>query len=84
MSTETFNYNPKMANPYASNNIPQMRSGSSQAPFFFGGSQVPNDLGIIKQKNMSGGSIKKHNFTSLQKADTKQLIALPHTLPFRK
>jgi hypothetical protein len=84
MSAVTFNYNPKMANPYMSVNIPQMRSASFQTPFFFGGSQVPNDLGITKQPKMTGGAIKKHKFTTLQQSDTKQLIALPHSLSFRK
>lgn len=41
-------YNPKVANPYMSNNIPQMRSLAFQKPFYFGGSQVPTNLGLIK------------------------------------
>jgi len=40
------NFNFKVAHPYMSNNIPQMRSEEFQPAFFFGGSQVPNDLMI--------------------------------------
>lgn len=45
MSTAgTYNYHPKVAHP---NKIfPQMESGEFQKPFFFGGSQVPENLGI--------------------------------------
>jgi hypothetical protein len=42
-------YSPKVANPYMSNNIPQMRSQAFQKPFFFGSSQVPVNLGLSKQ-----------------------------------
>jgi len=41
-------YNPKVSNPYLSNNIPQMRSTDFQPQFFFGGSQVPSSLGTYK------------------------------------
>lgn len=37
---------PKVENPKLTNNIPQMKSGASQVPFFFGGSQTPVDLGL--------------------------------------
>ena len=37
---------PKVENPSLTNNIPQMKSGASQTPFFFGGSQTPVDLGL--------------------------------------
>ena len=36
----------KVGNPFAPNNIIQMESGGFQAPFYPGGSQVPNTLGI--------------------------------------
>jgi hypothetical protein len=36
----------KVGHPRVSNNIVQMRSGGFQAPFYFGGSQVPFDLGV--------------------------------------
>ena len=45
-SDRSYGYNPKVDNPSRTNNITQMRSAGFQAPFFFGGSQVPNDLGI--------------------------------------
>jgi len=41
-------YNPKVEHPFMSNNIPQMRSQAFQKPFYFGGSQVPTNLGLIK------------------------------------
>ena len=36
----------KVGHPNAPNNIIQMQSGGFQAPFFNGGNQVPNTLGI--------------------------------------
>jgi hypothetical protein len=39
-------YSPKVAHPFLSNNIVQMRSGELQTPFFFGGSQAPTALKI--------------------------------------
>ena len=73
-----------MANPNMFVNITPTRSGGFQAPFFFGGSQVPYNLGITKQKSMTGGRIKKQKFTTLEQADTRQLTAIPHSMPFRK
>ncbi len=50
-------YRPKVEHPHLSNNIPQMRSNALQAPFFFGGSQVPFNLGLSPhQYNGSSGS----------------------------
>lgn len=50
-------YNPKVTHPNLSNNITQMKSGGFQTPFFFGGSQVPSDLFIPKNRyNGSSGS----------------------------
>jgi hypothetical protein len=46
-------YNPKVFNSHMSNNIPQMRSQSFQKPFYFGGSQVPVNLGL-RQGQFSG------------------------------
>jgi len=83
MSAVTDNYNPKVSNPYMSVNITQMKSGGSQAPFFFGGSQVPYNLGMSQSKNMSGGSIKKP-FEKFTVSQTKQITAIPKVLPFRK
>ncbi len=45
MSTAgTYNYHPKVAQP--NKVFPQMTSDEFQKPFFFGGSQVPINLGI--------------------------------------
>ena len=71
-------FNPKVSHPNLSVNIPQMRSSSSQVPFFFGGSQVPNDLGIAQ--SMRGGSI---NRSSYKKFNEQVKVALPHSIPFR-
>ena len=46
----SYSYNPKVAMPWLSNDIPQMRSNAQQAPFYFGGSQIPT-------KSFIGGSI---------------------------
>jgi hypothetical protein len=57
-------YNPKVANPHMSNNIPQMRSETLQKPFYFGGSQVPVNLGLKKGQysgsGFSGDAPPKH------------------------
>jgi hypothetical protein len=39
-------YNPKVSNPTMSNDIPQMRSGDFQPPFYAGGNQTPYYLGL--------------------------------------
>jgi hypothetical protein len=45
MSTSgIYNYHPKVAHPNTV--FPQMASDCHQPPFFFGGSQVPTNLGI--------------------------------------
>jgi hypothetical protein len=48
-------YFPKQQHPNASNNNPNMQSGASQTPFFFGGSQVPTDL-FLPKNSYSGSS----------------------------
>lgn len=45
--------------PFMNNDIPQMRSEGFQPPFFFGGSNVPSELGM--KSNMSGGAISIDN-----------------------
>lgn len=53
MSTAgTYNYHPKVAQP--NKVFPQMESSTFQAPFFFGGSQVPINLGIEGQGFKTG------------------------------
>lgn len=51
-------YNPKVAMPNLSNNIPPMRSAGFQPPFYFGGSQVPNDL-HLKKGSFSGSGMRQ-------------------------
>ena len=53
-------YNPKVEHPHLSNNIPQMRSSALQAPFFFGGSQVPVNLALPPSaySGSSGAGVK--------------------------
>ena len=53
------NYNPKVSNPYMSNNISQMRSDGYQTPFYFGGSQVPEGLAQIHHSITYEPVIKK-------------------------
>ena len=50
-------YNPKVSHPNMPNNIPQMRSACFQKPFFFGGSQVPVNLGLPKQSYSGAGFV---------------------------
>ena len=55
--SNSYSYHPKVDNPLLSNDIPQMRSGTRQVPFFFGGAQAPVDLFLRKsQYNGSKGS----------------------------
>ena len=49
-------YNPKVAMPNLSNNVPPLRSGGFQPPFYFGGSQVPTDLNL-KPGTFSGSGM---------------------------
>ena len=56
----------KVQNPNMSNDIPQMESGGSQVPFYFGGSYVPtylhkNDTNL----NMTGKGLKNYRKTCL-------------------
>ena len=82
MSVATFTYNPKVNNPKMSNNIPQMRSQGFQAPFYFGGSNVPNDLGMPNIAR--GSSVERSYYKKLNQDPTKQVIIRPKVLPFRK
>ena len=72
MSAVTFTYNPKVNNPKMSNNIPQMRSQGFQAPFYFGGSNVPNDLGMPKIAR--GSSVKRSSYKTLNQDQTKTFV----------
>ena len=60
-----YNYHPKVTHP---NTIfPQMASGGYQVPFFFGGSNIPSDLGMMHGSGITTG----HRFTmqSVDKLD---------------
>lgn len=50
----------KVQNPNTNNDIIQMQSGGNQTPFYFGGSQVPHNLGIYN--HIDGGGMSKVNF----------------------
>jgi len=47
----------KVTHPNASENIPQLRSECLQKPFYFGGSQVPSNLGLSKQLFSGAGFV---------------------------
>lgn len=49
-------YNPKVSHPFMSNNVAPMRSNDFQVPFYFGGSQIPNDLDL-KEGTFSGSGV---------------------------
>lgn len=53
----------KVQNPDMRNDIIPMESGGFQKPFYFGGSQVPINLGY----NMSGESIRRYKKTIFKK-----------------
>jgi len=61
----------KVQNPNLSNDITPMESGGFQTPFFFGGSQVPSNLGLNNTDlNISGTGLKdysKMNFKPILK-----------------
>ena len=61
----SYAYNPKVSNPHMSNDIPQMRSDGNQSPFYFGGSQIPIDLGFINTNHIQGKGINnRHSIIS--------------------
>lgn len=53
----------KVQNPDISNNIIPMESGGYQTPFYFGGSQVPNTLGM-KNMEIKGEGINSYSKTN--------------------
>ena len=86
----------KTCNPRSSNSTPNMKSGASQVPFFFGGSQVPTDL-FLPKTSYSGSSgsgltnkthVPKTHPTSIDiKGDEvynrkNDNIKIPYVLPF--
>ena len=58
----TYSYHPKVAQPHLRNDIPQMESGGFQTPFYFGGSQVLDNIPSL-QKEM-GKKLNGRNSSS--------------------
>lgn len=64
----------KVQHPNVSNDIPQMKSGEFQAPFYFGGSQVPHTLGLDTNKLKGKGidDYSKMNFQTVNRGKVSQ------------
>ena len=84
----SYAYNPIVSNPLVSKHIPQMESDGFQTPFYFGGSQVPHDIGYHESKSKSrhlistscekiGQGIHKQNLYGEKHTN----INLPRNLP---
>lgn len=57
----------KVQNPNLPNDIPQMKSGGFQEPFFFGGSQVPTALKLEgTDMDIEGKGLKRYFKTNFQ------------------
>ena len=67
MSTGHYNYRPKVDNP--TKIFHQMTSDGYLPPFFFGGSQVPINLGI-----MNGSGIRKKYVNSFHLKDINSTV----------
>lgn len=88
-------YNLKVSNPNLRNNIPQLKSGAEQTPFFFGGSQIPTDLFLSKKiyNGSSGSGFHPNLMNELEQSKNivdkvfhkkNHNIKLAHTIPFMK
>ena len=64
-------YNPKVSNPWLSNNIPQMKSDELQKPFFFGGAQTPIALSL-PVGSFSGSGFSRGTPSLTRKGATKK------------
>jgi len=89
---------PKQQYPNTSNNNPNMKSGASQVPFYFGASSVPTDLFLPKTaysgssgSGFSKGSVSKTHPSDLDFTTKKgdevyhrknHNIKIPFRLPF--
>lgn len=62
----------KTSHPYASNNIPPMRSGGFQAPFIAGGNQVAYYLGIQGNTNTTPEACSQGRYSAYQKVTKKK------------
>lgn len=58
----------KVQNPNSNNNIEPMKSGGFQKPFYFGGSQVPESIGL------DDTNLDIHGSGIYKKTDFKPLI----------
>jgi hypothetical protein len=66
----------KVQNPNFTNNNVQMQSGAFQVPFYFGGSQVPHDLGLSSNEISGQGfnkRLKKYDFHPVGLGKSKQM-----------
>jgi hypothetical protein len=79
-------YNPKVANPHMSNNIPQMRSAEFQKPFFFGGAQAPTALGLNSKHYSGSGLGSGYDYLPINRVFHKdgKILNKPQKLPFLK
>jgi hypothetical protein len=59
-------FNPKVSQPYMSNNIPQMRSGEFQPRFISGGNQTAYYLGL-KGNNITAQIPKTDTYSTYEK-----------------
>lgn len=77
-----YNVWPKVLHP--DEVLPQMTSGGYQKPFYFGGSQVPESIGINNSLNQKGRGLtkpklnKNYQETGVDRIDR---ILIPHILP---
>jgi hypothetical protein len=67
MSNQFYNYHPKVTHPH--NVFLQMTSNNDQIPFYFGASQVPNDLHI----QMTGLGLHKNFHSTFDHMRTSKL-----------
>lgn len=79
-------FRPKVSMPNLSNDIAPMRSDGFQPPFYFGGSQVPNDL-HMPQGSFSGSGVSSYsklsNEPSITSHKSQPIVKIP-MLPARR
>ena len=66
----------KVQHPFMPNDIPQMKSNGSQVPFYFGGSQVPENTNIQTNhtlKSINGNGILKNEFRTISHSKGKNI-----------
>jgi len=72
-------YYPKVLHPNASNNIPPLKSGGFQPPFFFGGSQIPEALSLEHKPKTGRGIKRKLEFISQNEGKKNQFCLKDRT-----